>query len=391
MVGTIIVADTDKGGAAMKVYGPDFFKDFHCIGSECRDNCCKMGWDIEIDDATYRYYRSLDCGLCEHISDDGSEHYIRQQDGQCPFLDENGLCSVVLKYGEEHISEICTEHPRFYRWFGDYKEAGTGLCCEESVRLWLSHAGSIGFCEWQTDEAPDDLEFDSEIFAAVKNIREKLIDIAQDRGFTIMQRLALLCYCAEDISEALQEEDCEQLKKISGMLAIDGFRMEIVIQAEKDILSGDVRAMGKDGLERLFSLFSQMEYMGSLGERFSLTEDIRDKMLSEEKAFSENYAAYQHELENILVYFLYRYFIKCTRDYAAEERLFTAVYMTLAARGLFLREYAEKGVLPDLDRRILLVKELSKEVEYDSDNMDIIYDEIQQSADTRDMLCGLCF
>ena len=32
--------------------------------------------------------------------------------------------------------------------------------------------------------------------------------------------------------------------------------------------------------------------------------------------------------------------------------------MTLAARGLFLREYAEKGVLPDLDRRILLVKEL---------------------------------
>jgi lysine-N-methylase len=167
--------------------------------------------------------------------------------------------------------------------------------------------------------------------------------------------------------------------------------MEIVIQAEKDILSGDVRAMGKDGLERLFSLFSQMEYMGSLGERFSLTEDIRDKMLSEEKAFSENYAAYQHELENILVYFLYRYFIKSTRDYAAEERLFTAVYMTLAARGLFLREYAEKGVLPDLDRRILLVKELSKEVEYDSDNMDIIYDEIQQSADTRDMLCGLCF
>ena len=313
------------------------------------------------------------------------------QEGGCPFLTADGLCGVQQELGAEHISDICREHPRFYEWFGDYKEAGLGLCCEEVSRLVLTHERPVLFTEKQIDEEPDDLEFDSEIFAAVKNIREKLIDIAQDRGFTIMQRLALLCYCAGDISEALQEEDCEQLKKISGMLAIDGFRMEIVIQAEKDILSGDVRAMGKDGLDRLFSLFSQMEYMGDLGERFSLTEDIRDKMLSAEKAFSENYAAYQHELENILVYFLYRYFIKSARDYAAEERLFSAVYMTLAARGLFLREYAEKGVLLDLDRRILLVKELSKEVEYDSDNMDIIYDEIQQSADTRDMLCGLCF
>ena len=64
--------------------------------------------------------------------------------------------------------------------------------------------------------------------------------------------------------------------------------------------------------------------------------------------------------------------------------------MTLAVRGLFLREFAEKGSLPSLERRIELVKEFSKEVEYDSDNMDIIYEEIQQNADIRDILCGMC-
>ena len=64
--------------------------------------------------------------------------------------------------------------------------------------------------------------------------------------------------------------------------------------------------------------------------------------------------------------------------------------MTLAVRGLFLREFAENGSLPSLERRIELVKEFSKEVEYDSDNMDIIYEEIQQNADIRDILCGLC-
>ena len=74
----------------------------------------------------------------------------------------------------------------------------------------------------------------------------------------------------------------------------------------------------------------------------------------------------------------------------AEEYIFGAVYMTLAVRGLFLREYTENGVLPDLDRRIWLVKEFSKEVEYDSDNTEMVYTDIDECPEVRDMLCGLC-
>ena len=371
---------------------PDIFKEFTCIGSDCKDNCCKMGWDIEIDSGTLEYYRGLDTDLgrrlCESIYEEDGCYYMSQQEG-CPFLSAEGLCTVQQTCGAEHISEICREHPRFYEWFGDYKEAGLGLCCEEVSRLVMTHERPILFTEKQIDEETDDMEFDSECLAAVKMLRDRLIDIAQDRGFSLLQRLVILCYAVADIHDAMQDGDCERLKKLSGMLAIDGFRMEIVIQAQKD-MQGQSK-LRKESLSWLFSGLAGMEYMGGLKEKFVIDEDTADAMLKAESGFSGAYSPYEYELENVLVYFLYRYFIKCTRyDDMAEDYLFSAVYMTLALRGLFLREYAENGVLPDKERRIYLVKEFSKEVEYDSDNMDIIYDDISCCGDTRDKLCRLC-
>ena len=371
---------------------PDIFKEFTCIGSDCKDNCCKMGWDIEIDSGTLEYYRGLDTDLgrrlCESIYEEDSCYYMSQQDG-CPFLSAEGLCTVQQTCGAEHISEICREHPRFYEWFGDYKEAGLGLCCEEVSRLVMTHERPILFTEKQIDEETDDMEFDSECLAAVKMLRDRLIDIAQDRGFSLLQRLVILCYAVADIHDAMQDGDCERLKKLSGMLAIDGFRMEIVIQAQKDMQGQSESA--KESLSWLFSGLAGMEYMGGLKERFVIDDEVIDAMLKAESGFERDYAPFEYELENVLVYFLYRYFIKCTRyDDMAEDYLFSAVYMTLALRGLFLREYAENGVLPDKERRIYLVKEFSKEVEYDSDNMDIIYDDISYCGDTRDKLCRLC-
>ncbi|MBQ8965458.1 flagellin lysine-N-methylase [Ruminococcus sp.] len=376
---------------------PDIFPGFVCTGSACEDNCCKMGWDIEIDENTLDYYRSLDTDLgrrlCGNIYEEEGCFYMSQPDG-CPFLSGEGLCSVQQACGAEHISEICREHPRFYEWFGDYKEAGLGLCCEEVSRLVLTHERPLLFTEKQTDEPDDDLEFDSGILAAVKDLRDRLIDVAQDRGFTLLQRLVILAYCAEDIGEAMYGEDTERLRQLSGMLAIDGFRMEIVIQAQQDAAEAaksHEKGRTKEQLTKhMLHMFSSMGYMGKLGKSFDRERFSVEKILGAEKKFSGEYAPYQYELENVLVYFLYRYLIKSVRDYSAEEHLLSAVYLTLGLRWLFLKEYAESGSLPDIGRRIFLAKEFSKEVEYDSDNMDIIYDTIQQDTAVRDTLRGLC-
>ncbi len=51
------------------------------------------------------------------VTEDEGGKYLVHCDGKCPMLNEKGLCSVQLAYGEENISDICREHPRFYEWF----------------------------------------------------------------------------------------------------------------------------------------------------------------------------------------------------------------------------------------------------------------------------------
>lgn len=43
----------------LKIVMPDYFKQFKCIGGKCEDSCC-IGWDIDVDEKTFRQYMKLD-------------------------------------------------------------------------------------------------------------------------------------------------------------------------------------------------------------------------------------------------------------------------------------------------------------------------------------------
>jgi lysine-N-methylase len=43
----------------IKCIVPSYYKDFTCIGAACEDNCCEMGWNIDIDKKTYQKYRDF--------------------------------------------------------------------------------------------------------------------------------------------------------------------------------------------------------------------------------------------------------------------------------------------------------------------------------------------
>ena len=37
---------------------PSYYKDFHCIASDCTENCC-IGWEIDVDEDTLAYYKNI--------------------------------------------------------------------------------------------------------------------------------------------------------------------------------------------------------------------------------------------------------------------------------------------------------------------------------------------
>ena len=145
----------------MEMTAPVYYKDFRCLADRCRDNCCRTGWEIDVDDETVSYYKSLPRPLGDRIlsglaEDEGGVCTIRPVDGQCPFLTENGLCSLVIQLGEEHIGDICALHPRYREWFPGRMEIGVGLCCEEAARLILSDPAPTEFETYLTDADADD-------------------------------------------------------------------------------------------------------------------------------------------------------------------------------------------------------------------------------------------
>ena len=42
----------------MIIRKPSYFDTFSCIASQCPDSCCKE-WDVQVDDISAKYYRSL--------------------------------------------------------------------------------------------------------------------------------------------------------------------------------------------------------------------------------------------------------------------------------------------------------------------------------------------
>ena len=91
---------------------PDYYERFRCIGGECRHNCCRGGWDIEVDDEALDRFKRIEGEFGERVrAAVNDEKVFIRKNGQCPLLNSNGLCEMVL-HGEE-LCIICDEFPRF--------------------------------------------------------------------------------------------------------------------------------------------------------------------------------------------------------------------------------------------------------------------------------------
>ncbi len=122
----------------MDVYVPNYYGEFSCVASKCVHSCCK-DWEIDVDDKSLKRFE-LNTEVNKHIKDGA---IVLTKDERCPFLRKDGLCQMIIDYGEDYLCDICKDHPRFRNFYDDHIEMGLGLCCEEAVRVVLSYEGKF--------------------------------------------------------------------------------------------------------------------------------------------------------------------------------------------------------------------------------------------------------
>lgn len=182
----------------MKRVYPDYYPQFRCIADQCRHNCC-IGWEIDIDYATMNKYRRMKGEMGDRvrscIKEEGiTGSFILTEDDRCPLLNENGLCDLISVQGEKALCQICADHPRFRNRLTDREETGLGLCCEAACRLILDHPDPVRLILMDNGRAKKaalnklekkDVEF-----------RDDMLRIAQDRSLPVEQRMDRLLAAA---------------------------------------------------------------------------------------------------------------------------------------------------------------------------------------------------
>ena len=97
---------------------PKYYTAFRCLADACTHSCC-VRWEIDVDEDTLSFYRSLGTPFGEEIlrgivAEDEGAHFALCPNGKCPNLDERGLCRIISTLGDGALCDICREHPRFY-------------------------------------------------------------------------------------------------------------------------------------------------------------------------------------------------------------------------------------------------------------------------------------
>ena len=170
----------------MKLYAPRYYKNFKCIADKCKNSCC-IGWEIDIDKTTLEKYKKLKNGygatIMSTVSMEETPHFVLSTCERCPHLDENGLCKIIINEGEEYLSDICREHPRFYN-YTSVCEVGLGISCEEAARVILSSPEYSSYdLVGEVDADFDGVEFDG------KSEREEIYKILQEKTLSYIDRL----------------------------------------------------------------------------------------------------------------------------------------------------------------------------------------------------------
>ena len=150
----------------------EIYSEFKCKADKCKHSCCK-GWEIDIDEDTLLYYKSLDTELGNEIRQnihEGEDTFFKLTDEKkCPFLKDDGLCKIIEELGEDALCDICRLHPRFFVEINDYSLAGVGLSCEKASEL-IFEKKSLNF-----------IICDSQKTISFQELLEMLdIDISQD-------------------------------------------------------------------------------------------------------------------------------------------------------------------------------------------------------------------
>ncbi len=294
---------------------------------------------------------------------------LNEDDARCPFLNEKGLCSIYINLGEEHLSNTCKYYPRFLFYEGDICFAGISISCPEAAKFYLTHKDPllIDFGE-DDDKTSVKQDTDWELFNRAIRVFTTAVTIAQNREFSIKERIALVTLFVNGFQGCIDEgKDPSDLIGLYSNPEYYG-----VILDQTYVRSCDLESKVKfiTGILFLFKdtkyLDSKLPELAELEEYFEDPENTTVDAAVWENAFSL-VASHDNEIwrENVLVFVLFKYFMQGLSEKNFYEKMMTGIVPVLNMSTCMVALYSViHDKTPATEYIIMLVSRLSRIIEH---------------------------
>lgn len=356
----------------MKTIVPHYYKDFKCIASKCTDTCC-AGWEIIIDDETYKNYNNVSGEFGERLRsnlilyEDGEPGFVLQNNN-CPFLNKNNLCDIYTELGEKSLCYTCKTYPRLIEEYSNLREIGVSLSCPEAARLILQGPKPITFevsDDYEEENPYDDINFD--ISMQLISARKMALDILQDRSIDLNHRIALVINFAHDIQEEINKNELSKIKNIVNRYSSESYKKELLDKFDK------YKAKQSDKYKNMLKCMNEYKNLDPINDNWPQILDhaiecfykINDVTFYKKQydAFNEYYKTRTYEYEHLMVYFIFQYFMKAIFDEELCSKVTLAVMSYLIIKELNVVRWIDNNYNFDINDQIDIMHMYSKEVE----------------------------
>lgn len=401
---------------------PGYYKDFTCIASECKDNCCIGGWEIDIDEETVNYYKKVEGEFGDRLRASigrTDEYCFKLKDGRCPFLDDHNLCEIYGALGEDKMGVVCTQFPRYSEYYGNIKEIGIGLACEEAERIIFSDRNAFTMeTEEIEEEAIEDQEYDKEL--------AEYLFLTRDRCFAILEldaniydKMAFLLDMCYQIQQKVNDNEYVAIQEVLEKYQISAFD-KVVANLKKNAQemcdnsgNADSENCCRMGVESILYAYQGLEVLGedwpnALDHIFAVlhaeepnneesnnkesdSEESNNDESNHEEFYTEQFNSdgYNkiareffnslgergYEYKNLLSYFVFRYFMKAAYDHDVYEKMQLCVTNFFVIREMDITKWLDNQKKFSFQDRIDTVHIFSREVEYSEDNIESLAEE----------------
>ncbi len=373
----------------MKIRTPDYFNEFQCIADKCEDTCC-AGWGIVIDNESYQKYLSVkgkfgDKLRSKIISENGENLFLLKGD-RCSFLNQDNLCDIYSELGSEGLCYTCKQYPRYLEEFGNLREIGISLSCPEAARIILRKKDKVRFEITETNEEVTKYnDITPNIYINLMQCRKVIFDLLQDREVELKYRCALVLAFTDEIQKKIDINDINSIKDIKEKYLNKDYICEKIESFQK--FSNNI----KDKYLNIYEVIDTFKNLKHIKPNdilglenylryFWQNEDDINIYSSIHNSFNKYYIEKEYQFEQIILYYIFRYFMKAVFDYDILAKVKFSLISFIIIKELSVIRYFENKEFLDSDI-VDIAHTYSKDIEHLEENVEVLQELFETNSE----------